>query len=438
MKVKTKFAISGVYSICWLIFSLYFAIPWIDEIAVYIPYLLAWIIITGMALIPGVAMSFINMSLLLDKRPKFDKSNFQFPPVTIIVAAYNEEETIISTLKSIIEQDYDNLIDVIVANDGSKDKTVEVVKDYLCTQLVLNKKNVEIRVVSSPVNVGKANVLNLALKYARYEYVVTLDADSVLYEEALQNIVINLDKSGDDYAAVAGTILTKNFNSTAMTKLQDWDYLLGISAVKRIQSMYKATLVAQGAFSIYKRKILVEVNGWPDTIGEDIVLTWAILYKGYKVNHAENAICFTNVPESYKIFYRQRRRWSRGLVEAFRLFPGMLKKRKMMSFFIWYNLMFPYIDTMFIFAFLPGVLIALIFGFHLMAGKMTLYLMPLIFIYSTIIYQIQKKELNRLNISTANKNISFIAYIIFYQIVMTPATLSGYMSEIFKRKRVWK
>lgn len=433
MTLKGKYRSAIIYSILWLLFSLIFAIPWIGEISKYVPSWLAWFAVTGMALIPGVAMAFVNSSLLMDKRPKYKPT--KCPPISIIVAAYNEEETIENTLRSILIQDYDNKIDVIVANDGSTDNTKGIVLGFMGTE---KTRRVRVRLCDAPKNMGKANVLNLALKEIRSEYVITLDADSELHPGALKSIVTNMISKDDTYAAVAGSILCKNYNDSFIAKLQDWDYLLGISAVKRIQSMYKGTLVAQGAFSIYRKSVLEEVGGWPDKIGEDIVLSWSILNAGYYIDHSEEAICWTNVPTTYKIFYRQRKRWSRGLIEAFRSYPNLLFRKEMYTFFIWYNLMFPYIDLTFIFVFVPGVLIALIFGFHLLAGSMTLYLLPITFIYSSIIFGIQKKELNRSNISMLNKNVSYILYMLLYQFIMTPATLAGYLSELFKRKRVWK
>jgi biofilm PGA synthesis N-glycosyltransferase PgaC len=435
MKLKSKYSTAIIWSILWLLFSLIFAIPWIGEISRYVPLWLAWFCVTGMALIPGVAMAFVNSSLLMDKRPKYDNNNKKLPPISIIVAAYNEEDTIVKTLNSILDQEYYNYIDVIVANDGSTDNTKEVVLEFIKSKSMVN---IQIALCDVSVNIGKAGVLNIALEKTKYDYVLTIDADSELHPGALKSIVTKMINKDDTYAAVAGSILCKNYNDSFVTKLQDWDYLLGISAVKRIQSMYKGTLVAQGAFSIYKKSVLEEVGGWPDKIGEDIVLSWSILNAGYYIDHCEQAICWTNVPTTYKIFYRQRKRWARGLIEAFRMYPNLLFRREMFTFFIWYNLMFPYIDLTFLFAFVPGVLIALIFGFHLLAGYITLYLLPITFIYSFIILRIQKRDLKKSNISMLNKNVSYILYMFLYQFIMTPATLSGYLSELFKRKRVWK
>jgi biofilm PGA synthesis N-glycosyltransferase PgaC len=106
--------------------------------------------------------------------------------------------------------------------------------------------------------------------------------------------------------------------------------------------------------------------------------------------------------------------------------------------FIWYNFVFPYIDVVFLFIFVPGVIAALFFNWYLLASIITIYLLPLALINNSIIYFIQKKTLKELNIKMPNKNwFGFILYMLFFQLIMTPATLSGYVSEILKRKRVW-
>ena len=112
--------------------------------------------------------------------------------------------------------------------------------------------------------------------------------------------------------AVAGTIFVKNATKNLITKMQYWEYLLSLSCIKRVQGLFQSTLVAQGAFSIYDTSLLKEIGGWKDSIGEDIVLSWEILSKGYKIYYDDCAISFTNVPESLKVFTRQRTRWARG------------------------------------------------------------------------------------------------------------------------------
>ena len=77
--------------------------------------------------------------------------------------------------------------------------------------------------------------------------------------------------------AVAGTVVVRNSRTSWINKAQEWDYSHGIPAIKRVQSLFQGTLVAQGAFSLYDRALLRHRKGWPDCVGEDIVLTWAIL-----------------------------------------------------------------------------------------------------------------------------------------------------------------
>jgi len=433
VKLYFKYIFSLLFSTFWVFVSVYLSYPWVCEIAQYIGFFLSWSMVLGISLIPGLALSFVGISLYLDSRPKYKLEKKDLPPISILIAAYNEEKTIYQTLHSIYTQRYPSEFEVIIVSDGSKDKTVENIEKF---QKNNNVKN--IIVIDNEQNKGKALVLNQGLEYCNNELIVCVDADSTLHDKALEKIIFTMVGSDENYGAVAGTILCKNYKDTFMAKLQYWDYLVGISSVKRIQSMYQGTLVAQGAFSVYKKSILKEIGGWPDKIGEDIVLTWNILSKDHKVGHAENAICFTNVPETYKAFYNQRKRWSRGLIEAFFSQPKLLFKNRKSTFFIWYNLFFPFIDFIFLFVFFPGVIAALFFKFYLIAGIMTLLQLPLAIMYNFTIYFIQKNSLKEegLSIPTGMWSTSVI-YILIYQLIMTPATLDGYLSELLNKKKTW-
>ena len=124
---------------------------------------------------------------------------------------------------------------------------------------------------------GKAAALNKALKCVKTDYTITIDSDTVLHPLAIRNIMNKLICSNEKTAATAGCLFVKNAKKTFITKLQEWDYTLGIFGVKLIQGNYNSTLVAQGAFSAYKTKALKEIGGWQNCVGEDIVLTWQLL-----------------------------------------------------------------------------------------------------------------------------------------------------------------
>ena len=130
-----------------------------------------------------------------------------------------------------------------------------------------------VELLEMPCNGGKAKALTAGLDHARHELVVTIDADTMVFRDALRRIVANQLAGPANTAATAGTVLVRNSRHNLLTKLQEWDYFLGIAVVKRVQSLLQGTLVAQGAFSVYRRDVLRAVGGWPETVGEDIVLT---------------------------------------------------------------------------------------------------------------------------------------------------------------------
>ena len=96
-----------------------------------------------------------------------------------------------------------------------------------------------------------------------------------------------LQRNAGHHDVVAGGVMVRNSRATWMTRAQEWDYFHGIAAIKRVQSLYQGTMVAQGAFSLYDTKTLRESGGWPDCIGEDIVLSWGLLKAGYRIGYCE-------------------------------------------------------------------------------------------------------------------------------------------------------
>ena len=356
---------------------------WIEELSVVCGSTLAHLIIYGIAVIPGFMNAFLVASLMLDRRPHFREATLHhtLPPITILVAAYNEANSILGTLESIDRQAYPGHLHVIVVNDGSTDNTLELLHSVQYPWL---------QVLDMQRNVGKARALTSALQHVHTALTLTVDGDSYLYKNALANLVRRYLSDPENTRAVAGAVLVRNSRVNLVTRIQEWDYFHGIAAIKRLQSLYQGTLVAQGAFSLYDTQMLRELRGWPHTVGEDIVLTWGILKAGHRVGFAENACLFTNAPETWTQFIRQRQRWSRGLVEAFKAHWSLLFKPRMTTLFIWWNLLFPYMDLVYTLAFIPGLVLAL-FGIYWIAGPMTLLVLPLAILVNYLMFRIQSK-----------------------------------------------
>ena len=254
---------------------------------------------------------------------------------------------------------------------------------------------------------------------------------------ALTRLVCNHLTSPPNTAATAGTVLVRNSRVNLLTKLQEWDYFLGIAVVKRVQSLLQGTLVAQGAFSIFRRDVVRAVGGWPETVGEDIVLTWAILERGYRVGYAEDAFVFTNVPHTFGTYFRQRKRWSRGLIEAFKRHPSMLRRWRLNTPFVYYNLLFPVIDIGYLFIFLPGLIAALVFHNYTIVGYMTLLVLPLAVMINILMYLKQLAIFKRNGLVVRRNILGAILFTLGYQAVLAPPSLAGYLAEVLGTAKKW-
>lgn len=424
--VRLKFVLTLVASFAWAAFSLRLATPWIHELGRVIGTIGAHLVIWGVAILPGFMNAFLVVGLLLDRRPARSWTG-PFPGLTVLVAAYNEEASILSTIQSIARQDYPGPLQVLVINDGSTDSTMAKLASVAYPWLT---------VIDLEKNAGKANALNQGLKAAAYPLTITLDGDSCLYKGALRHLVGRFLSDPPNTAAVAGTVLLRNSRFNLVTKIQEWDYFHGIASIKRLQSLFQGTLVAQGAFSLYRTDVLRDAGGWPECVGEDIVLTWAILKAGHRVGYCEDAITFTNAPTSFRQFIRQRQRWSRGLIEAFKAHGSLLFMPRMSTVFVWWNLLFPYMDVAYTLFFIPGIALAL-FGIYWIAGPMTLLVLPMAFVVNYLMFYIQSHMFHAQGLRVRRNPVGFIVYALFYGIVLQPGCVLGYLSEMLNLRKNW-
>lgn len=427
--MRIKFGLALLLGLVWALGAHWLAQQWIEDFSGIVGPVMAYLVIYGIAVIPGFINAFLVVSLLLDRRPKFlpNLTVQDLPAITILVAAYNEEQNILSTLESIERQQYPGAFRVIVINDGSTDGTLARLNSVSYPWL---------QVLDLGKNVGKANALNAALALVTTPLTLTVDGDSYLFKNALLNLILRYVSDPPNTRAVAGAVLVRNSRTNLVTKVQEWDYFHGIAAIKRLQSMYQGTLVAQGAFSAYDTAVLKSMGGWPHTVGEDIVVTWGILRQGWRVGFAENACLFTNAPETWSQFIRQRQRWSRGLIEAFKLHWPMLFQRRMSTLFIWWNLLFPYMDLVYALFFVPGMILAL-FGIYWIAGPMTLLVLPAAMLVNYLIYRIQSKMFSEQGLKVRRNPLGFVVYALFYSVILQPACVWGYVHELVSRTKNW-
>lgn len=428
VSVRQKFLAALLISIAWCSFSIWASQPWLEDLSNLIGKPVAIFFITFIAIIPGFMNAFMFSSLIFDKRPLRKKLDI-YPGLTILLACYNEEKFVFQTMEAIEKQAYPGDLELIVIDDGSKDTTRAIVEEFA-------QGRPWVKFIPLDVNQGKAGALNVGLAQAKHSKIVTIDADSYLFKEALVRIVERYESDPPHTRAVAGTTLVRNSRDNWLTQSQEWDYFQGIATVKRVQSLNQGTLVAQGCFSIYDRDALNEIGGWPKTVGEDIVLTWALLEKGYRVGYCEDAIIFTIVPNTLIGLIRQRQRWARGMIEAFKVHPKILFKRQLSTFFIWWDLFFPLMDVAFTFGFIPGLVLALM-GHYWIVGPMTLSLFPIAILINWLMYRTENKMFAEQGLHVRRNITGFLVYLLPYNIILQPAAVLGYVVEFLGLKKVW-
>jgi cellulose synthase/poly-beta-1,6-N-acetylglucosamine synthase-like glycosyltransferase len=265
-------------------------------------------ILTGVYLfyiLVSLYFSLITLMVYFKNKERYFEQELEdyTPKLSVIVPAYNEEETIGSTLRCILENDYPKEnFEVIVVNDGSTDRTEEIVKGFKEVKLL------------SKENTGKADSLNKAIKIAKGELIAIVDSDSYPEKDAFRKMSgYFIDK---DVGAVTGTVLVKN-RRNLMEKMQAMEYTL-IAWTRRILDFLDSVFVTPGALSMYRKSALEKIGGFDKNImTEDIEVAWNLLKHRYKVRMESGAYAFTMVPSRFKQWWRQRIRWSVGGYETF-------------------------------------------------------------------------------------------------------------------------
>jgi cellulose synthase/poly-beta-1,6-N-acetylglucosamine synthase-like glycosyltransferase len=294
----------------------------------------------------------VHALIIVSKKPNYLKSTIKLreKQFSILVPCYNEENIIKTTILGIEQLNYGNY-EFILINDGSLDHTFEIMARMLDLEMqppslqhilefspikgvYRSKKNPRVIVIDK-MNGGKADSLNAGISYASSEIVITLDADSLLDETALT--MINRAFEDENLIAAGGTVHVlqgRKFNKGLLkptlkvkpiVKFQIFEYLRGFYIYKASLAKADALSIISGAFGIFKKDVLLAVGGYRKTVGEDIDITLKVQNyknkrKGLKVAYIPEAVCYTEVPETWKDFYKQRIRWQKAFVDCLILY----------------------------------------------------------------------------------------------------------------------
>jgi len=251
-----------------------------------------------------ISITFFILTFIDDKKkPRIFFKDKELPNISVIIPAFNEEETIASTLDSILASDYPKKFEVIVIDDGSKDKTLSIANKY-------KKKGV--RVFKQAKNQGKGAALNLGIKKAKYEIIFTMDADTEVPKSNLKKMAKYF--KDPEVMSITPSIVThppKNL----LERIQHIEYVTGIFLRKTFAAL-NAVHIAPGAFSGYRKSFFEKYGGYDeDNLTEDLEMALRIQYYNYKVENADDAPAYTRPPSKHSPLLKQRKRWYIGLMK---------------------------------------------------------------------------------------------------------------------------
>lgn len=311
------------------------------------------------------------------------------PPVSILAPAYNEEPTVVESVKSLLKLNYGKY-EVVVINDGSKDRTLDrLIQEFqMYPSKLVYRPLIEARrvrgiyksrqpayrnlVIVDKENGGKADALNVGMNIARFEYVCSIDADSLLEEDSLQKVVKpfledstmvavgGIVRIANGCKVVNGRVVKVGLSDKLLPIMQVVEYFRAFLSGRMIWHGVNGLLIISGAFGMFRRSAVIEVGGYRhDTVGEDMELVVRLHRKmrewkrPYRIAFVPDPVCWTEAPETTLMLGRQRNRWHRGLLDTMLIHRRMFLNPKYgvvglaaMPYFVLVELLGPLIEFM--------------------------------------------------------------------------------------------
>jgi len=308
-------------------------------------------------------------------------------PISVLIPAHNEEKTIVETVRSMLMVNYGEF-EIIVVNDGSEDLTLRRLIDVY--ELRRTDRPYKRAIPTSNVRAvygslshpnltvvdkekgGKSDALNAGINLARYPLFCSIDADSIIEDNALLRVVKPFMEKPDETVAAGGIVRIVNgcdvkdgrvtriaLSDRALPILQVVEYLRAFLTGRVGWSNLQSLLIISGAFGIYRKQEVIEIGGYThDTDTEDLELVVRLhehmrrKKKPYRVVFVPDPVCWTEAPETLSVLARQRNRWHRGLLQTLWLHKRMLFNPKygnvgMFAFpyFAVFELLGPFVET---------------------------------------------------------------------------------------------
>lgn len=314
-----------------------------------------------------LSLSIMEVKKHIRKTKGFDYRSLlsfpKLPSVSIIAPAYNEEKTIVENIKCLLSLQYIDF-EIIIVNDGSKDNTLATIIQHF--GLIKVERAYELKIPCAKIrgiyqsnnpayhnllivdkeNGGKADALNSGINVSRKDLFLAIDVDCIIEPDAILKMVRpfiddpthkvivsgGVVRVANSCEVAHGTIVKVNYPKNFWARFQVMEYLRAFTIGRMAWTKLNGLLMVSGAFGLFDRDVVIKVGGYDKTtVGEDLELVVRMrkyMYEAgvkHRVAFIPDPLCWTEVPESYKILSRQRNRWTRGAIDT-------IKKHRSMFF----------------------------------------------------------------------------------------------------------
>ncbi|MDH7478336.1 MAG: glycosyltransferase family 2 protein [Candidatus Bathyarchaeota archaeon] len=280
---------------------------------------LAWLLYN----LPILAVGFRNLQQSRKKSSEKFSNRKILPTFSIIVPVRNEEKVIGRLLDALLRLNYPkNKMEIIVVEDGSTDKTLDICMEYS------KEHDGNLKILQKPFSDGKPSALNYGIKHAKGEIVGIFDADNL----PDPNILINVGKYFKDekVAAVQGRTLSINSDENMLTKFISYEEAVWCETYLRGKDVLDLFVHLKGSCQFLRRNVLEKIKGFDEkALSEDMEISARLTQKGYKIRYASDVYAWQENPADLRQLFRQRVRWFRGTMEvAFKYGMLMTKLNK--------------------------------------------------------------------------------------------------------------
>jgi poly-beta-1,6-N-acetyl-D-glucosamine synthase len=236
--------------------------------------------------------------------PPLEEFATRDPLVTFMIAGRNPGHSIVTCIRSILNSEYQN-VEVIFADDYSTDNSVELARTF--------ESDPRVRVVANANHCGKPGNLNLALMFARGEFIFVLDSDSQIFPDTVRNMLPYFEDPR--VGGVSPSILVRNKRASLLTRFQEFEYVMTYILNQLWRDRLNMIMILSGMGTMFRASAMRSLGGYDMGLGDDTDITIRLRKTNWKLRTSLRGRISTDVPVTLSHLWRQRSRWTRNMVK---------------------------------------------------------------------------------------------------------------------------